>query len=61
MSLIEVQKISNGELPSGGRVYIGVIGSSEPESNPVQIYFDYEFTEPVDLFVTSSGIPLDLD
>lgn len=61
MALIEVQKISNGELPRGGKAYFGLFGNEEPETNPIQVYIDFELTEPLDLSISSLGVDLDRD
>lgn len=61
MALIEVQKISNGELPRGGKAYFGIFGNEEPEDNPIQVFTDFELTQPLDLSISSLGVDLDRD
>lgn len=61
MALIEVQKISNGELPRGGKAYFGIFGNEEPENNPIQVFTDFLLTKPLDLSISSLGVDLDRD
>ena len=58
MSIVDVQKFSNGHPASRGKVYIGLHGSNEPETNPVTIYSDYLFTTPI---TVTDGVDLDQD
>ena len=56
--IVEFQKISGGQLPRGGKAFVGVFGNNEPESNPITVYSDFLLTSPI---VSSSGIDLDSD
>ena len=58
MAIIEFQKISGGQLPRGGKAFVGVFGSFEPESNPITVFIDFQLTTPI---VSSEGIDLDSD
>lgn len=54
MAIIDVQKISNGELPAGGQLLIGLSGNNEPELNPIPVFTDF-------LFVNEVNPPFTLD
>lgn len=57
-AIIDVQKIAGGKLPSQGKVYIGLFGDNEPETNPIAIFSDVAGTVSVN---NTSGVLLDLD
>jgi len=37
----DIQQLNNGLLPEDGQLFIGVIGSSDPENNQIVVSMDY--------------------
>lgn len=57
-SIVDIQKIAGGQLPSQGKVFIGLFGDNEPETNPIAIFSDVNATVSVN---NTAGVLLDLD
>jgi len=55
---IDIQTLSNGQLPVEGKVFIGVFGEADPVTNPITVYSDYLLTTAVG---TSAGVDLNFN
>ena len=43
--ILDIQQLNNGYLPAKGQIFIGTLGSSDPENNQITVSMDYANTD----------------